>query len=158
MKTKNLTQFLVLVLSLSMFSCSSDSSSDEMPEEQISPLVGNYELTELIANEPSTFNDGTNTPYNMVEELDCFDSNLELKPDMTAVSMGRSILSTYDMDDNLVFSCSAEASSNTVTWEDNGARVEIDNQDFQVNGNRLILERDPNDPMVLYYRVVWVKI
>ena len=157
MTNKSLTNFPLLLFSLLVVSCSTDSSSEDMEEEQISPLVGNYELTELIANEPSTFNDGTNIPYNMVEELDCLNPSLELKADMSAESVGRNILFEMDMDGNFVYSCAPDVNSNTLTWQDNGDTVEIGRQTFQVIGNRLVLEDDPNDPIVLYYRVVWMK-
>ena len=154
MITKKSSNHVFLLSILILLSCSSCSSDSE--EEQISRLVGNYQLTELIANAPSTFNNGSNEPYNMVEELACYEAFLELKADSTVESSGRDILFSLE-NGSYVYRCSPEVMVEFLSWEDMENTVQIGRQNFQVIGNRLVLENDPNDPIVLYYRIVWTK-
>lgn len=144
-----------LILLLGIYACASETLGNNSEDEQVQALSGTYVLTELITDQPSTFNKGGSAPYNLVEELPCLLIRKELRADRTTSGVVTEMLQAMGADANLSFQCGSEKEVPAGTWRVSGNTVVTDEEIFRISGKQLIAERDPesND----FYRLVFTR-
>ncbi len=153
-KCKPAGLFPVVLLGLFILNaCASD--NPDLAEDPVTSLAGTYKLTALITNEPSTFNKGERTPYNLVEVLPCLQVERELHLDYTTSGMATTMLSTYDQNNNRVFTCGEDRPLPLGRWKISGTSVVVGEEFYKVDGNDLVSERDPD--FNEFYKVVFTK-
>lgn len=137
--------------------CTTD-SDDAGEQDTGADVYGTYVLTTLQSNDPSNLNEATDTPFNLVDELECFESTLTLMQDGTYVFSGVGLESTTDSSSGYtvyMYSCGNPHSSSG-TWQISGETLRLISETFAIKGDSLVAEKDPKTE--LFHEVVYTRL
>ena len=149
---------LVLIIFALLVSCSSDSVDDNSVDDLAASVAGTYEIVEWIVREPLLFDEGITELFNLVDELPCLESTLQLKPDMTAQFVTTNLSNATGEDNRIILDCVFGTNTEEVSWSIDENRIIIGRQTYVIENNRLVFDHpDLDNPSVLYVRFVWEK-
>ncbi|MDC6351375.1 hypothetical protein PP178_07405 [Zeaxanthinibacter sp. PT1] len=119
-------------------------STDAVETDDLSGLYGTYKLTELRSNDPSEFNYGGVASYNLIEALPCLEVITVIKEDHTYETIAVELVTSTDpVSKGYTYACGNEAFIKRGTWNMYDGQVVMGNATFEIVGNQLIDERDP---------------
>jgi len=147
----------VVILISSLFSaCNSDDDNDTIEIDPNKELYGKWELTELHQTEAQDLNDDGIFSTNVVDELPCYFTELTFTPQFTYTYESMGIKMNYLSQNELDITCTNETSGSG-TWERiSPTVVKIGSENFALQGNKLISEREVEFPE--FSKVVYVKV
>ncbi|WP_373073649.1 hypothetical protein [Zeaxanthinibacter enoshimensis] len=119
-------------------------SKETLEADELSGLYGTYRLTELRSNDPSEFNYGGVAFYNVVEALPCLEVITVIREDRTYETIAVELVTSTDpVSKGYRYTCGNEAFIKRGTWNIYDGQLVMGNATFEIVGNQLIDERDP---------------
>ncbi len=145
--TLRLLTSCLFTLSLLMLSCTND--AEDMGDALYQPpqVQGTYQLTMLQTDDPSNFNKGQNTSFNLLDEMDCLRVSMQIHEDGTLETTYTDLEIAKDpTSGEYIFNCGAERRS-TGTWTLMGSTLKMDTATFIIHGNQLVDARKPESQL-----------
>lgn len=117
-------KFLILVISLLVFSCSDDDGGTA-PNPNFELVQGTWNLTELTISPAQDINDDGVSTTNILDELDCISARISLRPDNTWSFSGNDVVITTITGGLFKFFCSEENRTSGGNWDIQGNLVRL---------------------------------
>lgn len=128
-----------LIFCSALLSCSGD--NDPADTAQVHPIVGTWDLVELVINPPQDIDGDGNTTTNILNELNCVSGTLILREDLTWNSVFTGVNITTITEGQFFISCPISPQTNSGTWQLQNNQLTLfrgtTSTFFMYNGNRL---------------------
>lgn len=150
--------YLLCAFALVLTSCSKqDTAGDLSNIYDTSYLHGTYRLSVLEVNKPSNVNGkGTNDTYNLVDEMSCYQPNIELQEQGTVAFRGTELVTgTDDRKGLFTFKCGEEKET-FGQWKFRNHQIILGTAEFRIEGNQLIYKAKSDKEM--YSRIIYTRI